>query len=245
MMAILYGFLIGCFVTVIGGGGTTFYLGVLTASLGLSTAEAVPTSLFIAVFALFSGFITQLRLKNVAIKTGNQLIIAAIPGIFIGTAVAKYIPEQIYRIAVGLLLVLMGGLVLAKFFRRQKKTVNPDRSRRLATLFGLLSGLMVGFGGLSGGSATVAGLSIMGVPAVLAAGTTTYVLWVLAVVGFISHLFTSSVNWSAGLLLMVGGIAGSIFMPLVLARFNPQKLNRYLPLLMGGTIVYFGLNLLL
>ncbi|GAO99544.1 sulfite exporter TauE/SafE family protein [Fructobacillus ficulneus] len=244
MLSIFYGFLIGCFVTLIGGGGATFYLGVLTSTLGLSTAVAVPTSLFIAVPALFSGLVTQWRLKNVEVKTGNRLILAAIPGILIGTVVAKYIPSAVYNIAVGCILIGMGTIVVIKNFRNRGKTPQRNQDSKIAPVFGFISGLMVGFGGLSGGSATVAGLSIMGIPAVKAAGTTTYVLWILAVVGLATHLVAGSViNWSAGLFLMVGGIIGSVLTPLVLHLFDPKKINKFLSPVIGFVIMYFGIRL--
>ena len=245
MLIILYGFLIGCFVTLIGGGGATFYLGVLTSSLAMSTEMAVPTSLFIAVFALLSGFLTQLKLKNVDLKIGNRLILAAIPGILIGTAVSKSIPAAVYQTAIGCLLTFMGCVVLYKNLLKKKKEQVVNEKSKVALLFGLTSGLMVGFGGLSGGSATVAGLSIIGLPAVKATGTTTYILWVLAVVGLVTHLVAGSpISWTAGLLLMAGGIAGSILTPLVLRLFDQKKLNKVLSPMLGFVIIYFGLNLI-
>ncbi|MBS9337844.1 sulfite exporter TauE/SafE family protein [Fructobacillus parabroussonetiae] len=244
MITILYGFLIGCFVTLIGGGGATFYLGVLTSTLAMSTEMAVPTSLFIAVFALFSGFLTQLKLKNVDLTIGNRLILVAIPGIIIGTAIAKFIPVTVYRPAVGSLLTFMGCLVLYKNLFKKKKTQVVNEHSKVALLFGALAGLMVGFGGLSGGSAVVAGLTIIGLPAVRATGTTTYILWVLAIVGLASHLLAGSpISWTAGLFLMIGGVLGSILTPLVLRLFDQKKLNKALSPFIGLVIIYFGLNL--
>lgn len=245
MLIVLYGFIIGCFVTLIGGGGATFYLGVLTSSMAMSTEMAVPTSLFIAVFALLSGFLTQLKLKNVEVRIGNRLILAAIPGILIGTYLSRFIPAHIYQRAVGILLTVMGCIVLYKNVFAKKKKKEPSKNSKVALIFGFISGLMVGFGGLSGGSATVAGLSIIGLPAVKATGTTTYILWVLAVVGLICHLVAGSpISWNAGLFLMIGGIIGSILTPLVLRLFDQKKLNKFLSPLLGIVIIYFGLNLI-
>ncbi|MBS9338904.1 sulfite exporter TauE/SafE family protein [Fructobacillus sp. M2-14] len=246
MDIIFYGFLIGCFVTLIGGGGATFYLGVLTATMGMSTKMAVPTSLFIAVFALFSGFMTQLKLKNIELKVGNRMILAALPGIVIGTYIGQFIPTRVYQLMVGTLFIVMGSIVLVKKIRGKKTTDNADdKSQNTAMGFGFLSGLMVGFGGLSGGSATTAGLSIIGIPSIRVAGTTTYVLWALAVVGLGSHLVAGSpISYTAGLYLMIGGIIGSILTPLVMGRLNTEKFNKFLGILMGVVIIYFGLNMI-
>lgn len=96
MLSIGYGFMIGVFVSLIGGGGASLYLGVLTSQLGLATAVAVPTSLFVALPALFLGFLTQVRIHNVNFKLGNQLLLTAIPGILAGALLAKYITATLY-----------------------------------------------------------------------------------------------------------------------------------------------------
>lgn len=81
MENILFGLLIGIFVSLIGGGGASLYLGVLSGQL--STATAVSTSLFVALPALFFGTLTQIHIHNVHFKIENQLIIAAVPSIII------------------------------------------------------------------------------------------------------------------------------------------------------------------
>jgi Sulfite exporter TauE/SafE. len=77
--------------------------------VGLPTAVAVPTSLIVALPALFFGFLTQMRVKNVNFHIGNQMIIAAIPGIIIGTVSAKFIPQNLYNWIVGSIFLVMGG----------------------------------------------------------------------------------------------------------------------------------------
>jgi uncharacterized membrane protein YfcA len=245
MLVVIYGFLIGAFVSLIGGGGASLYLGVLTSQLHIPAPIAAPTSLFIALPALFFGFLTQLKVKNVEFKIGNKMILSAIPGIVIGTISAKYIPLNVYNWIVGLILMVMGIIVLIKFFRHTESDNNKKDSNWLAISLGLLSGLMVGIGGLSGGATTVGGLTIMGLGAVEAAGTTTYVLWVMSLIGFISHLFTSQFAWTAGLGLMVGAIVGSVITPLVLKKMNYVKINTFLTPLLGVIIFYFGIKMIL
>ncbi|WP_082673171.1 sulfite exporter TauE/SafE family protein [Paenibacillus senegalimassiliensis] len=243
MITLLYGFLIGIFVTLIGGGGASLYLGVLTSQLGLPVSIAAPTSLFIALPALFSGFLTQIRVRNVRFSIGNKLIISAIPGILIGTFTSKYISLTIYNWIVGLILIVMGCVVLKKHFWKKQNTKNPEERPLQSILLGLLSGLMVGIGGLSGGATTVGGLTILGLSSLQAAGTSTYVLWVMSLIGFISHLFTSQIAWSAGIYLMIGAVIGSVLTPLVLRKFNYKKLNKVLTPFMGIIIIYFGIKM--
>lgn len=247
MRIILYGLIIGVFVSLTGGGGASLYLGVLTGQLGIATAVAVPTSLFIAVPALFFGFLTQLKIKNVDLKIGNRMILSALPGILFGTFTSKYINEQVYNWGIGILLVIMGSLVLIKFFKKNKNQegiTKKQYSNKIAMLLGLLSGLMVGLGGLSGGATTISGLTLMGLPAILASGTTTYVLWVMSVLGFLSHLFTSKIDWFSGIYLMIGAIIGSVIAPLFINKLNPEKYNKVLTPVLGCLIVYFGISMI-
>ncbi|WP_369956249.1 sulfite exporter TauE/SafE family protein [Levilactobacillus brevis] len=244
MLSIGYGFMIGVFVSLIGGGGASLYLGVLTSQLGLATAVAVPTSLFVALPALFLGFLTQVRIHNVNFKLGNQLLLTAIPGILAGALLAKYITAMLYNRIVGVILLVMGIIVVVKALRPGKQQ-DVRQSGWIASLFGLLSGLMVGIGGLSGGATTTAaGLAILGLSALQAAGTATYVLWVMSAIGLAIHLITSTVDWSAGMGLMVGAIIGSIGTPLVLHRLNTERLNRWLMPFLGVIISYFGWRML-
>nr|WP_325065008.1 hypothetical protein [Levilactobacillus suantsaii] len=76
-----------------------------------------------------------------------------------------------------------------------------------------------------------------------AAGTSTYVISVMALVGVISHLFTGSIAWSAGLTLMVGSVIGAVGTPIVLRKFKLVHLNQWLTPIIGLVIVYFGINI--
>lgn len=241
-LVFIAGLLIGIFVSLIGGGGAALYLGVLTSQVGLPTAVAVPTSLIVALPALFFGFLTQMRVHNVNFHIGNQMIIAAIPGIIVGTVSAKFIPQQLYNWIVGTIFLIMGGMVLYKYFRHASKDAHNQKPW-MAAFFGLLSGLMVGIGGLSGGATTAAGLAILGLTAVEAAGTATYVLTCMSAISLIGHLFTSTFAWQAGLIIMLGAILGSVITPLVIRRLDLVKVNRVLTPFLGLLIIYFGIKM--
>lgn len=243
MITIIYGFFIGIFVTLIGGGGASLYLGVLVNQLRIPTQTAVATSLLIALPALFLGFLSQLRVHNVQFKVGNQMFVAALPGILIGTLLSGYIPQNIYNWIVGSILAIMGGIVLWKYFRTNKKTTKSVGRTPMAIAFGLLSGLMVGIGGLSGGATTAAGLSILGLSTIEAAGTSTYILCLMSAVGFLSHLLNSPIAWTSGIGLMIGAAIGAGLTPLVLNRINQSSVNKFLTPFLGIIIIYFGVRM--
>lgn len=245
METFFLGLLISIFVSLMGGGGAALYLGVLTAVVGLPTKEAVGTSLLVALPALTFGFITQLCMHHVKIKLGNKLILSSIPGILIGLVVAKVIPTKIYDIIMGFVFLLMGLVVLKKAFTKNSKSQEKKQPQWMIYVFGLLSGLMVGVGGLSGGATTAAGLTIMNLNMIDVTGTSTYVLAVMALIGFVGKIFTGPIAWTSGLWLMLGAIAGAILTPIVLQKFDYRKVNQVLTPFLGLVIVYFGVNFLM
>lgn len=164
------------------------------------------------------------------------MIIAAVPGIIVGTFSAQFIPQQLYNWIVGTIFLIMGAMVLIKYVHHSKQTTAGHQPWQA---FGLLSGLMVGIGGLSGGATTAAGLAILGLTAVEAAGTATYVLTVMSTISLIGHLFTSTFAWQSGLVLMIG----AIITPLVIRHLNLDKVNRVLTPFLGLIIIYFGIKM--
>ena len=128
-MTVLLGFLVGCFVSIIGGGGASLYLGILTSQLHIPVAIAATTSLLIAFPALFAGWLTQLRVKNIDFHYANQMIIAALPGIIGGTIVVQWIPTRVYHWILAVILVAMGGLVLVKAVRKRAASSQPAPDR--------------------------------------------------------------------------------------------------------------------
>lgn len=98
-----------------------------------------------------------------------------------------------------------------------------------AIFFGIMSGLMVGIGGLSGGGPIVAGLLLMGLDMIQAAATSSYVLVFNTIIGLFFHLSGGGVNWNFGIFLMIGSIIGAALTPILIKKIaNPTGINRIL-----------------
>ena len=91
--------------------------------------------------------------------------------------------------------------------------VVPTRSRRdwiVLTMIGLAAGFLSGFLGVGGGTIIVPMLTaFLAFDQRLAAGTSLTAIIPPAIVGVIGYLITGQVNWIAGLVLIVGAIAGA------------------------------------
>lgn len=238
-LLLVIGFIIGMFVIALGGGGAAIYLGVLTAGFGLDPHTAASTSLVTALPALALGAYSYWRQGSINFKLGNQMLIVALPTVVVGSLLAPYIPKDVYSWVIGLILVALGlNIMLQKSGRKQTAGGN----RWLASGFGVLAGLMVGIAGMSGGGAIVAGLLMMGLDMMSASATSSYVLVFMSLVGALLHMTGGSVDWSAGLGLMIGALGGSLVAPTMMKRLTSGKLSKYLKPFMGVLLIVMGIK---
>ena len=245
---ILIGFVIGVFVISTGGGGAAFYLGVLTSLFHLSAPVAAATSLLTAFPSLVVGAYGHYRTGNIRFKVGNRMMISAIPAVVIGAWIAPYIPIKIYTWIVAIILVVLGVQILIQHFFPSKSKDSKKKSSNdavKASIFGAISGLMVGVAGLSGGGPILAGLLLLNLDMVRAAATSSYVLVGTTGVGLLFHLSGGNVDWSIGLNLMIGAILGALVAPILLAKVNPVKFNNYVRPVIGVLLVVMGLKMVL
>ncbi len=233
------GIIVGIFVISMGGGGGAIYLGVLTTLFHLPAATAASTSLITALPPLMLGVYTYARQKKIDFKTGNRMLIAALPAVIVGSLLAPHIPKMIYTIVIALVLILLGVQVLYQAIRPTKKSA-ASKSKGKAYAYGLLSGLMVGIAGLSGGGPIVSGLLLMGLDMVNAAATSSYVLIGTSIVGALLHASNGQVDWTAGIGLMIGAMIGAGIAPFLMARL--KHVSSWMPPIMGILMIVMGIG---
>lgn len=107
-------------------------------------------------------------------------------------------------------------------------------------IYGIIGGLMVGVGGLSGGGPIMAGLLVMGADMVTAAATSSLVLVTMTFVGICFHLQAGNVDWQVGIWIMLGAVLGSFLAPILLNRLNPAKFTKYVKPILGVLLVVMG-----
>lgn len=241
---LITGFLVGLFVLSTGGGGAAVYLGLLTTVFHLSPAVAAATSLFTAFPSLLVGAYGHYRTGQIHFRVGNQMLLASIPATIVGALLSPVIPQKLYTWLVAAILLLLGVQILVKILI--KSAQRPAKHKSLqAVLYGIVSGLMVGVAGLSGGGPIIAGLLALGLDMVPAAATSAYVLVGTSFVGLLFHLSANNIDWSIGICLMVGAVLGAICAPRLLAKGNPQKLNAIMKPLMALLLIVMGVKMVL
>lgn len=235
LLLIIVGFIIGTVVITLGGGGAAFYLGILTTAFGLGPASAAATSLVTSFPSLLIGSYSYFRLHKIKVRIAWRMIIFAVPAVIVGSLLSPHIPVKIYQYIIGGILAVLG---IQTFFSKQDGNKNPNKW--LAPIYGVISGLMVGIGGLSGGGPVVAGLLVMGTDMVTAAATSSLVLVVMTATGLVFHLSAGNVDWSVGLGLMAGAILGSFLAPVLLGKLDPKKFTKYVKPVLGILLVVMG-----
>lgn len=236
LLVVVCGFLIGFFVISTGGGGAALYLGVLTGLCGLSAAHAVDTSLLTAIPAL-----SFYRHGNVNVKLARQFLYFALPTVIVASLLARYIPEKIYAPLIGLVLVVLG---VQMYFRKVRQTEDIHVDRVKAAYYAILSGLMIGIGGLSGGGVIMAGLLAMGEDMLGTVATSSFILVWTSLIGAVMHMTGGGVSYFYALLLIIGSVTGALIAPRVLSRVNRATFDRICKPVISLIVILMGLQMI-
>ena len=167
------------------------------------------------------------------------MLLSAIPAVVIGALLAPYIPNHIYRWVIGIILIILGLRIVIQ--KNQQSSVKKH-TLLMASMYGILSGLMVGIAGLSGGGPVLAGLLIMGLDMFQAVATSSYVLVGLSVIGAGMHLTGGQVDWQLGLPLMIGAAVGALIAPLLVKKVSSTSHSGAVKWVMALLLVLMGIN---
>lgn len=226
ILLIFVGILIGTIVIALGGGGAAFYLGILSSSFNLPPATAAATSIVTALPSLIIGTIAYIKQGRVNFHLGNQMLIASLPAVVVGSLIAPHIPQQLYKWLIAIILVVLGIQIIIK--QRSNKKQVKSHGKFAAAIYGVISGLMVGIAGLSGGGPVLAGLLILGLDTFNATATSSYVLVGMSLLGSIFHLSTGNIYWQAGIPLIIGAAIGAVIAPYVVNHYLAKMKRIYL-----------------
>ncbi|HUN56251.1 MAG TPA: sulfite exporter TauE/SafE family protein [Smithella sp.] len=230
----LLGFLIGLFVTTMGGGGGVFFVPVLTLLFHTSTQMAVATSLACILPVTVIGAYSHHRQGNVDIRTGLILAAGAVLGVLAGAYIANMLPSLLLKKFFGVFLLILTIPMVrsaSKRYRKEKTKTSGGFRSVTGLFFGIASGLMAGIFGISGTPPLIAGLYLLGLPAQAVIGTSIFVLIFNSITGVIGYFLLGQFNLSLILLLGGGGAAGAFLGPELLKNIKKETLEKiYAPL---------------
>lgn len=251
----LFGFLIGLLVSMFGGGGGGLYVPVLILIFGITPQVAVATSLASVLPTSVVSAASHFRQGNVDIRTGLILGIGGIVGTLIGATVANIIPPALLQKILGIFTLIMLVPMFRSLIQRRQK-INEEKEdekerttltgprRIIASLFGVLSGLLAGVFGISGTPPIIAGLYSLGLPALMVVGTSVFVLIFNSIAGIGGFYLLGRLDLTLIILLGGGAAVGAFIGPLLLKKINPKTFEKiYGPVIMG-TMVIFAIGLI-
>ena len=253
----LLGFIIGLFVSILGGGGGGLYAPLLILLFGIPTQTAVATSLASVLPTAVAGAFSHYREGNVDINTGVLLGIGGIIGTLLGVYIANLFDPNILRKVLGIFTLIMIIPMMYSALQRHK-SLDKDEikenglknlknltgpKRIIGSLFGIAGGIMAGLFGISGTPPVVAGLYSLGLPAIMVVGTTVFILIFNAPAGIFGYFFVGKLDIPLIILLGSGAMIGAFIGPKLLKKLDPKKLEIiYAPLLIGIMLI-LGISL--
>ena len=192
---------------------------------GFSALEATTASLAVVAASAAAGAVPRFRLHQVHLRQALLFWVLGIVGTFAGARLAKVIPEPV--VIVGFAMVMLGAAVA---MWRKSSMPEPDgtrtTSRWLLPVVAIGIGLLTGIFGVGGGFLIVPALVLVfGFPFGVAAGTSLVVVALNSVTALAFRYDTwHQIPWQIPLLVIVGGLVGSV----VASAFNAGVSQRLL-----------------
>jgi uncharacterized membrane protein YfcA len=228
--ALSLGLVVGIVLGVVGGGGSIIAVPALVYGVGMSPAEAIPTSLLVVGISSLAALVPRLR---EGINWPVVLIVGAagIPAAWAGTALGRLLDPNILMLAFAVIMVIAGIRMLA----RTKETdgscsIGPTRAFRTcapkAVGVGLLVGFLTGLLGVGGGFLITPALTLfLGLRMKQAVGSSLAIIVINSTAGFGAHAAGFTIEWPTVLGFAVPAILGSLFAARLARRLQDKHIR--------------------
>jgi uncharacterized membrane protein YfcA len=255
---LLLGLAASTYGTLIGAGGGFIITPALILLFDKPPEVAAATSLTAVVFNAATAVLLYRQQRRIDYFTGIRFAAATIPGAVLGTLIAPYLPDQLFKGLFGLALALIAIFLIVRgdrptdraaddapdeaALRAEGKTVRTvtDYTGKTAVYgYRMRDGLALSAGvgllssllGVGGGIIhTPAMISLFGVPTHVAVATSQLILLVSATTGALAYLAQGYVDIPTAIALGLGGIAGARLGAAIARRVQGKLIVRLLAL---------------
>ena len=249
----LIGFIVGIVATIIGSGGSFFFLLALILLFNVSAPVAVTTSLAATVPICIVGTAGHYRHGHINFRVGILFISTGILGAVIGANLTGLLSAEKLKTAFGIYIILLALQMLINHWRSKKKaTERLRKGHRMGTkksaagtVYGFLSGIITGTFGTSGAAPVLAGLFSLRMPLKEIAGTSLAVILVNTVFALAAHFLVGKIDLTLVYFLAAGATAGAFSGPKVLAGFKIGKGEKSLRLWYALLLVLMGIAIII
>jgi len=217
--------------------------------LGTAGTAVTPTNLLYNLIATPGGALGYWRQERLDRRLVQLIVTGSLPGVVIGSVlrVTVFAPAAVFKAFVGVVLLLLAIKLLADVLLRRRVTPRAERPWSII-LVSFVVGTIGGIYGIGGGSIVAPYLvAIAGFSVYRAAGAALVATFITSAVGLVSFQvlawlgYGAGPSWAVGILLGVGGFAGS---------FVGASMQRRLPeagikAVVGAFAAVLGVNYLL
>ncbi|KUM35266.1 sulfite exporter TauE/SafE family protein [Arthrobacter sp. EpRS71] len=224
------GLVVGVVLGVVGGGGSIIAVPALVYGVGMSPAQAIPTSLLVVGISSLAALIPRIRedlnWPVIALVGG-----AGVPAAWAGAAVGKLLDPRILMLAFAVIMVAAGIRMLMKTRETEGScSTGPHRAFRScapkAVGVGLLVGFLTGLLGVGGGFLITPALTIfLGLRMKQAVGTSLAIIVVNSAAGFSAHAAGYTIDWTTTLAFAVPAIVGSVIAARLARRLKDKHIR--------------------
>lgn len=228
--ALSLGLFVGIVLGVVGGGGSIIAVPALVYGVGMSPAEAIPTSLLVVGISSLAALIPRLR---EGINWPVVLIVGAagIPAAWGGTAVGRLLDPNILMLAFAVIMVFAGIRMLMRTTEMEGScSTGPKRAFRScapkAVGVGILVGFLTGLLGVGGGFLITPALTLfLGLRMKQAVGSSLAIIVINSAAGFGAHAAGFTIDWPSVLSFAVPAILGSLVAGRLARHLNDKHIR--------------------
>jgi uncharacterized membrane protein YfcA len=204
--------------------------GILMVLLNYGVYDAIGISLLTDVFASLASAHIYRKSANLDVKRGILIGIFATIFAFIGSFVARAIPDMALGDGLGLVTLITGISFLRNPMNRKDTWIlNYFKNKKtLASIgIGIVVGLFGGIFGVGGGvTILVALVFIMGYPIKIAVGTSVLIMAFIALSGGVGHFVNRSFPLMGVIIASIGGVIGAVVASRYANSVSEEKMFR-------------------
>jgi hypothetical protein len=242
LLIIFISFFIAVLFSLLGLGGAIIYTPLFYWS-GLDLLTAIPMALFLNMITTASAATTYLKQRIVDTRIALPIILASIPGAFVGSKLARIIDMKLLILILSISILFAGLRIL--FFEIKGTSVISSNKRAIAGAFaGFVISAVSSLVGIGGGTFIMPVLLFFGLETKKAVGTSALIVAFISLFGFTSHMSQGGQHIDliilifAGIAAFAGAQAGSRF---IFRKTSPRTIERLFALvllLVGGKLLY-------
>ncbi len=224
-VVIVLGVIVGAILGLVGAGGGIIAVPALVGIVGVSVADAMATSLVMAVASAATAVLPRLR-GGIDWSVAMAVGLAGVPAALAGTALNALLPQPVLLIGFGLLMVAAGLRMLRPLRSRAE---DPERQRGWlfrALLMGLGVGLLTGLLGVGGGFVIVPALALMlRMPMKRAIGTSLIIIVINSLAAAAAHFSVGGLDIPLTLAFTLPAMVASLLAARLAARLPGRVLQ--------------------